>query len=124
LKRIEPHKEFYHDKNFKPTAPEAENEEEAFNDLAAGAQPASDIPGETEGDDVPMRPEEKRRLNWEGGLYLAPLTTVGNLVSPSQNLLIRNAELMTAIPKIMCKLRSNHNMFRNGPISTTPKWSK
>jgi hypothetical protein len=75
LKRIEPHKEFYHDKNFKPTAPEAENEEEAFNDLA-------DIPGETEGDDVPMRPEEKRRLNWEGGLYLAPLTTVGNLVSP------------------------------------------
>lgn len=27
------------------------------------------------------RPEEKRRLNWENGLYLAPLTTVGNLVS-------------------------------------------
>jgi len=82
LKRIEPHKEFYHDKNFKPTAPEAENEEEAFNDLAAGAQPVSksDIPGESEADDVPLRPEEKRSLNWQNGLYLAPLTTVGNLV--------------------------------------------
>jgi tRNA-dihydrouridine synthase 3 len=81
LKRIEPHKEFYHDKNAKPAA-EPVDEEEAFNDLAAGAQPVSkgDVPGESEADDVPMRPEEKRRLNWEGGLYLAPLTTVGNLV--------------------------------------------
>jgi hypothetical protein len=81
LKRIEPHKEFYHDKNLKPAIGEVD-EEEAFNDIAAGAQPVtSDIPGESEADDVPMRPEEKRRLNWENGLYLAPLTTVGNLVS-------------------------------------------
>lgn len=36
---------------------------------------------ESEAMDVPLRPEEKRRLNWENGLYLAPLTTVGNLVS-------------------------------------------
>ncbi|KAI5121594.1 hypothetical protein M0805_009465 [Coniferiporia weirii] len=29
--------------------------------------------------DVPMRPSEKKRLNWSGLTYLAPLTTVGNL---------------------------------------------
>lgn len=40
------------------------------------------IDGETEAMDVPLRPEEKRRLNWKNGLYLAPLTTVGNLVRP------------------------------------------
>lgn len=39
------------------------------------------VDGEEEAMDVPLRPEEKRRLNWDNGLYLAPLTTVGNLVS-------------------------------------------
>ena len=38
------------------------------------------VDGESESLDVPLRPEEKRRLDWENGLYLAPLTTVGNLV--------------------------------------------
>jgi tRNA-dihydrouridine synthase 3 len=83
LKRIEPHKEFYHDKNLaQETAAAPVDEEEAFNDLEAGAQPVvtSDIPGESEAEDVPLRPEEKRRLNWDNGIYLAPLTTVGNLV--------------------------------------------
>ena len=41
------------------------------------------VNGESEAMDVPLRPEEKRRLHWEDGLYLAPLTTVGNLVSQS-----------------------------------------
>ena len=54
-------------------------EEEA---ATAEAQKKGVVDGESEAIDVPLRPEEKRRLNWEGGLYLAPLTTVGNLVSP------------------------------------------
>lgn len=44
-------------------------------------RPKGVIDGQTEDLDVPLRPEEKKRLNWENGLYLAPLTTVGNLVS-------------------------------------------
>jgi tRNA-dihydrouridine synthase 3 len=53
----------------------AVNEEEE----AANAEPKGLVPGEAEAMDVPLRPEEKRRLNWDNGLYLAPLTTVGNL---------------------------------------------
>jgi tRNA-dihydrouridine synthase 3 len=61
------------------------NEEDAFNESTTTEGPVkaggSDIPGENEAMDVPMRPEEKRRLSWDNGIYLAPLTTVGNLVS-------------------------------------------
>jgi tRNA-dihydrouridine synthase 3 len=39
-----------------------------------GAAPAQDTP------DVLMRFSEKKRLNWKGESYWAPLTTVGNLV--------------------------------------------
>jgi tRNA-dihydrouridine synthase 3 len=59
--------------------PVAVNEEEAMNEDANGEEKGV-VPGEAEAMDVPLRPEEKRRLNWNNGLYLAPLTTVGNLV--------------------------------------------
>lgn len=59
---------------------EAMNEEEAANGEANGEKGV--VAGEAEAMDVPLRPEEKRRLNWDNGLYLAPLTTVGNLVRP------------------------------------------
>ncbi|KAL7414904.1 hypothetical protein BDY24DRAFT_384976 [Mrakia frigida] len=40
---------------------------------------ASKIDADKDIKDGPMRPEEKKRLNWEGKTYLAPLTTTGNL---------------------------------------------
>lgn len=58
-------------------ADSAEAEEEAMANESNGN---GHVDGESEAMDVPLRPEEKRRLNWENGLYLAPLTTVGNLV--------------------------------------------
>ncbi|OXG17640.1 tRNA-dihydrouridine synthase 3 [Cryptococcus neoformans Ze90-1] len=64
-----------------PTAvPSAgDDEESAMNATENERNEKGRVYGETEAIDVPLRPEEKRRLNWEGGRYLAPLTTVGNL---------------------------------------------
>lgn len=59
-----------------------DDEESAMNATENERNEKGRVYGETEAIDVPLRPEEKRRLNWEGGRYLAPLTTVGNLVSP------------------------------------------
>ncbi|KAG1807502.1 zinc finger dihydrouridine synthase [Suillus subaureus] len=39
----------------------------------------SDSSAQTDTPDVPIRVQEKRRLDWSGKSYLAPLTTVGNL---------------------------------------------
>lgn len=59
------------------------SEEAAMNAAPAAPAPAAPAPGVVDGEseamDVPLRPEEKRRLDWENGRYLAPLTTVGNL---------------------------------------------
>lgn len=60
------------------------NEEELMNheESATNDEESKGIVyGESEAIDVPLRPEEKKGLDWRGGLYLAPLTTVGNLVS-------------------------------------------
>lgn len=59
----------------------SEEDEEAMMNVTEEVRPKGVVDGETENLDVPLRPEEKKRLNWENGLYLAPLTTVGNLVS-------------------------------------------
>jgi len=63
------------------------DEEEAMNEEVQVEVNVEDkkgfVDGEVEASEVPLRPEEKKRLNWENGLYLAPLTTVGNLVCPN-----------------------------------------
>ena len=77
LAHTEPQKKFTLSQNA-PRVGGMSSEEEAMN---GEEEVKGDIPGEAEAMDVPLRPEEKKRLNWENGLYLAPLTTVGNLVS-------------------------------------------
>jgi tRNA-dihydrouridine synthase 3 len=60
------------------------DEEAMLNAMMGGADGQAEkgvVDGQSEKMDVPLRPEEKKRLDWREELYLAPLTTVGNLVS-------------------------------------------
>ncbi|KAG1861151.1 hypothetical protein DFJ58DRAFT_264513 [Suillus subalutaceus] len=49
------------------------------SELVAKRTGNSDSSAQTDTPDVSLRVQEKRRLNWSGKSYLAPLTTVGNL---------------------------------------------
>jgi tRNA-dihydrouridine synthase 3 len=86
LKHAEPQKEFTLGKK-PPKKSKVVSEEDAMNgeEAALNVSTATEVKGVVDGQaeslDVPLRPEEKRSLNWENGLYLAPLTTNGNLVS-------------------------------------------
>jgi tRNA-dihydrouridine synthase 3 len=94
----------------------AMNEEEAM--AMSGSGGLDKLAGaEVEADDVPFRPVEKKRLDWRGKTYLAPLTTVGNLVRHATCHFDRrstNPSLTrptAAIPTSLRLLRRRHHMW-------------
>lgn len=101
----------------KPVA--ADDEEEALNDKTE-PELAKMTGAEVDKDDVPIRAVEKRRLDWRGKTYLAPLTTVGNLVSTPRLEDLWNCSnssntlIVPAFPKIMRRLRRRYHLRRDG----------
>ena len=90
----------------------------------ADAEQKGVIDGESEQMDVPLRPEEKKRLDWREELYLAPLTTVGNLVrclAFSVVLAFRHPRTLCGLYAIpMRNLCTNPATTRNGEQSVLP----
>lgn len=62
-----------------PDGPENMEDEPPNPVLAPPLTPKQPTTPFEDSPDVPMRPQEKKRLRWKGLTYLAPLTTVGNL---------------------------------------------
>ncbi|KAF5387309.1 hypothetical protein D9757_005771 [Collybiopsis confluens] len=88
------------------------------NDPTIAQRTSVDVSSAPEADvdtpDVPTRFMEKKRLDWHGKTYLAPLTTVGNLVHPSAD----SASLMEPTllaGKWASPPRSSLARKRNGP---------
>ncbi|KAG8745497.1 tRNA-dihydrouridine synthase 3 [Ceratobasidium sp. 414] len=58
---------------------------------------ANELEAQKDTPDVPIRASEKKRLRWQGMSYLAPLTTVGNLIAGAKVAqLVRTAEVLKA----------------------------
>ncbi|KAM7302512.1 tRNA-dihydrouridine(47) synthase [NAD(P)(+)]-like [Ixodes scapularis] len=53
--------------------------EKTLKHIASGALAVAAVDDGGGGDDVPLRPVEKKKVDFDGKLFLAPLTTVGNL---------------------------------------------
>ncbi|KAJ9120921.1 hypothetical protein QFC22_002856 [Naganishia vaughanmartiniae] len=104
----------------------AMNEEEAMG-MAGGSSGGLDklAGAEVDADDVPLRPVEKKRLDWRGKTYLAPLTTVGNLVRPT--FVTRKSTPLTLASNSLARARAHsHSDVSASPTvqtSRVAKWS-